>query len=155
VPAEVLAKTLDQECVDAPMPKTRDLFATTAGAPGHPTIAHQLRLYQFASVFLAVLDAERRDPAFRQVRESLERYYFPPTFAQGAHKLEQVRSAMADLAALIQPNGQSQAISGARNWLTRIGVEESNPATLGMFALRWPHHFVAVAKSLRQVKPGS
>jgi len=153
VPADALAKTLIQECVETPIPATRELFPPNADAPGYPTISQQLRLYQFASVLLAVLDAERGDPAFTSLREGLERHHFPPTFAQGAHQLEELKSAMADLVALIQPNGKPQPMSWAHNWLKRIGVEESNPATLGMLALRWPSHYAAVAKSLKKCKP--
>jgi hypothetical protein len=153
VPADALAKALIQECVETPIPKTRELFPPTSDATGYPTIAQQLRLYQFASVLLAVLDAERSNPAFTPVREALERHYFPPTFAQGARQLDELRSAMADLVTLIQPEGEPRPMSWALNWLKRIGVDESNPATLGMFALRWPSHYTAVAKSLKQSKP--
>lgn len=152
-PADSIAEDLFKECVQTPIPGTQELFSNQADA--WAAINAQMRLYQFASVLLAVLDAERRDPAFGPVREILEQRFFPSSFSEGRVQLEEVRNAMRDLVTLIQPSDEPQPMSWARDWLKRIGVHDSNPATLSLFALRWPHHYVAVAKSLREFTPVS
>jgi hypothetical protein len=150
-PADILARTLFDEFVEKQIPETRELLS--GDAKTHPMLDSQIKLYQFASVLLAVLDAERRNKAFTPVRESLERCFFPPSFAEGATVLDELRHAMSDLASLIQPDGEPRPESWARSWLARVGIDESNPATLLLFAIRWPDHYVAVAKSLREFTP--
>ncbi|HEV2436707.1 MAG TPA: hypothetical protein VG077_11975 [Verrucomicrobiae bacterium] len=109
--------------------------------------------HRFASVLLAVLDAERRDASFSPVREGLEQRFFPPTFTEGASQLEAVRQAMKNLTELIQPEGQPEPMSWAIRWLSDAGIQQDNPAVLMMFAIRWPNHFAAALEALRKFKP--
>lgn len=150
-PAQVIASQLLQQFVQEP---SVDL---PEGAPAqcgdHAALSDELRLYRFASVLLAVLDAERRDHSFSAVRDELERLFFPPRAADGRASLVCVSKAMSDLAELLQPQNDPQPMSWARRWFQRAGALESNPATLMMFALRWPHHFAAVAGALREFSP--
>jgi hypothetical protein len=113
----------------------------------------KLLLYQYASVLIAVLGAEHRDKTFLPVRVHLERHFFPPSFAQGADLLDEVRSAMRDLGVLIQPEVPRRELSWARRWLSSVGIQEDNPATLAMFAHRWPAHFATVVEALRHFRP--
>lgn len=119
------------------------------------TLDEELRLYRFASVLLAVLHAEHRTPAFSSVRIELERLFFPTRAADGRARLIFVKKAMSELAQLILTEEHPQPMSWARRWFARAGAYESNPATLMMFALRWPKHFTAVAGALREFNLGT
>jgi hypothetical protein len=150
-PARLIAAELFQQFVQEPSVDLPD------GAPAHcedrAALSDELRLYRFASVLMAVLDAEHRDQSFSAVRDELERLFFPPRAADGRALLVFVRKAMSELAELIQPQDDPQPMSWARRWFQRAGAHESNPATLMMFALRWLDHFAAVAGALREFTP--
>jgi hypothetical protein len=150
VRADELATSLFNEFVQRPIgwDETLQIDTSITSESGR-----KVRLYQFASVLLAVLDAERRDAAFSPVRECLERHFFPPTFTEGAELLEEVRHAMKDLTELIQPDGQPRPMSWAVRWLSDVGIQQDNPATLMMFVFRWPSHFATVLEALREFKP--
>jgi len=150
--ADTLATSLFEEFVEKPIgsdiPLSTDNTLTTP-------LERKIRLYQFACVLLAVLDAERSNPAFSQVREIFESKFFPPTFAEGAELLDEVKHAMKDLSDLIQPveKGKSNPMSWGLKWLNDIGIHQDNPATIVMFVLRWPHHYVAAVKALGKFDP--
>lgn len=150
VPADLLATSLFDEFVRRPISwnETLQIDTSITSASGR-----KVRLYQFASVLLAVLDAERRDAAFTPVRERLEQHFFPPTFTQGAELLEEVRHAMKELSELVQPDGQPRPMAWAVRWLSDVGIQQDNPASLMMFVIRWPKHFAAALEALREFKP--
>jgi len=150
VPAEELATGLFNEFVERPIQWDESLQIETT-----PTSAfgRKLRLYQFASVLLAVLDAERQDAAFSKVRVRLEQCFFPSKYAEGADLLEEVQKAMKDLIELVQPDGQARPMSWAVRWLSDVGIQQDNPAILMMFVIRWPSHFCTVLKALHEFNP--
>jgi len=150
-PAQLIATELFQQFVQEP--SVDFPHGAPAACEDRAALDDELRLYRFASVLLAVLDAEQRDPAFAAVRDELERLFLPPRAADGRAKLVFLRKAMSELAELIQPDDEPKPMSWARRWFQRAGAHESNPATLAMFALRWPHHFTAVAGALREFTP--
>ncbi len=113
----------------------------------------KLKLYQFACVLLAVLNEENKNTAFSPVRKHLEENFFPPTFKQGANLLDEVRFAMRDLDELFTPKEKPQPMSWAHKWFSTVAIDEGNPVTLGMFALHWTEHFIAINKSLQRFKP--
>ena len=41
----------------------------------------------------------------------------------------------------------------ARNWLSCVGVEENNPATLALFALNWMDYYIAINDALKDFNP--
>jgi len=117
-----------------------------------PAVETKIRLYQFTSTLLAVIAAAQAKPEFLPVQGHLERLFFPPT-PQGFHILLDVRGAMKDLIELLIIKDQDRANSSskagksmlwARNWLLSVGVDESNPATLALFALNWMDYYVAI-----------
>lgn len=110
------------------------------------------RLYQLAAVLMAVMGEERRNPRFLAVREHLERNVFPSSPDEGARPLEEVRTAMLDLNNLITPPGQQREMSWARAWLQDIGLEETNPVTLALFATHWLDYYIIVVDALREFK---
>ena len=44
-------------------------------------------------------------------------------------------------------------MSWARKWLLNVGVDESNPATLALFALNWMDYYILITKSLKDFNP--
>ena len=150
-PAKTIAAELFQQFVQEPSVVMPD--GAPAECEDRAALDDELRLYRFASVLLAVLDAEHRDAAFSAVRDELERLFFPARAADGRAQLVFVRKAMSQLAELIQPEGDPQPMSWALRWFQRAGVHETNPAVLDLFAIQWLDHFVAVAGTLREFNP--
>ena len=150
VQADELAGSLFDEFVQRPIEWDMDLQIDTSITSA---IGQKVRLYQFASVMLAVLDAERSNAAFSPVRDGLEQRFFQPTFSDGLEQLDEVKRAMEDLSELIQPDGQSRPMSWAMRWLNDAGIQQENPANLMMFVLRWPSFFATVVKALRVFEP--
>jgi len=118
-----------------------------------PVIETKIRLYQFSSIMLAVLNAAEKTPTFSLVQQYLEQLYFPPTLQQGVNILLDVRSAMKDLGNLLTPQEQQSQMLWARNWLLSVDVDERNPATLAVFALSWMDYYITVAESLKDFIP--
>jgi len=150
-PAKTIAAELFQQFVQEPSVVMPD--GAPAECEDRAALDDELRLYRFASVLLAVLDAEHRDAAFSAVRDELERLFFPARAADGRAQLVFVRKAMSQLAELIQPEGDPQPMSWALRWFQRADVHETNPAVLDLFAIQWLDHFVAVAGALREFNP--
>ena len=46
-----------------------------------------------------------------------------------------------------------KAMFWARDWLARIGIEENNPVTLHLLALRWMDYYITVVASLKDFDP--
>ena len=151
VEAATLAKTIFAEFIDKPFYSLPEEVSVTPEAEA--ALWAKLRLYQYASVLLAVLNEEHTNPDYLSVRVHMERTLLPPTFSQGANMLDEIRSAMKDLGDLLTPIDKPQAMSWAVRWFNSVGIDESNPVRLGMFALHWPSHFTAAAQSLRRFTP--
>jgi hypothetical protein len=149
--ADVMASCLFDEFVKRPIHGAAEVFQIDVDV-GSPS-GRKLFLYQFASVMLAVLEAEQRDKEFLRVRDWLERQIFPPSFAQGADLLNEIRPAMRELAGLLEPDGQTSPLSWALRWVVSVGIEQHDLVTLHMFAMRWLDHYILVAKSLRGFRP--
>ena len=154
VKANVLADTILAEFVDKPISSAIEQMHIKADAPEVVAALNaKLRLYQFASVLLAVLNEEQKNKSYSPVRELLERNFFPPSFSQGANMLDEVKCAMRDLDELFTPSDKPRPLSWACKWLSTVGVDESNPVTLHLFTLHWLDHFIAINKSLQRFKP--
>ncbi len=111
------------------------------------------RLYRLAAVLMALIGEERKNPRFLAVRDRIESNVFPSSPDEGASLLAEVRTAMRDLNDLLAPAGQQRWMSWARAWLQDIGVEETNPVTLHLFATHWMDYYIMVVDSLREFKP--
>ncbi len=113
------------------------------------------RLYQLAAVLMALKGEEGRNPRFLPVREHLESNVFPSSPDEGASLLAEVRTAMQKLNDLLAPAGQRKEMSWARAWLQGIGVDETNPATLALFATHWMDYYIMVVETLREFNPAA
>lgn len=108
------------------------------------------KLYQMATVLMALKGEERRNPRFLSVTQHLESKVFPSSFEEGAAVLAEIRTAMRDLNDLLAPSGQRREMSWARAWLQDIGVDETNPVRLALFATHWADYHIMVVKTLRE-----
>jgi hypothetical protein len=98
-------------------------------------------LYQFASVSLAISTEQKTDFAFRLLGQQLSRVS-PPTTAlcSATTNFQQILGADKD----VYQNWASE-------WLSEIGVNESNPAILGMFTYGWVQHYLLAVETLKGV----
>lgn len=115
---------------------------------------NKVELYQFAVVLMALLGEEQSDPKFVPVRECLEVISFPASQNERMSFLSDVKTAVMDLDDLLHPNEKEKTTdpcSWASGWFENIGVNESNPAVLAVFASSWVRHYVAVVNALRDI----
>lgn len=118
-----------------------------------PALEEKIRLYQFTTVLLGILNEADKKPEFIPVREHFERLYLPPRF--DLDSLGNVRTAMNDLSKLLslQKGDSGKAMFWARDWLARIGIQENNPIMLFSLALRWMDYYITVVNSLKDFDP--
>jgi len=125
--------------------------------PEEPAVVAKIRLYQFASLMLAILNEEQTKPSYALVRGHLERLFgfsLSPD-EKGVKLLTDVRYAMSDLSdLLILISRENPApFTWSLRWLASIGVDENNPAKLVLFSLNWIEYYKAVVDSLREITP--
>jgi hypothetical protein len=151
VAAAVLAEQLMIEFVDKPMfalPPERQPAAEAIAA-----LQAKLRLFQFAVVLLAVMTEERKSIEYAPLRIELERLFLPPTFAQGANMLDELRSAMAALSDLMTPRENPHHLSWSLKWFESVGIDESNPVVLHSFGMHCMAHFTTSVEALNKFRP--
>ena len=130
-------------------PFTKDETLRLDLDPASPC-SKKLRVYQFASLTLAILAAEQRDKSFTGVRVGLEKRYF---VEQNMELLEEVRAAMSDLSILLWPAKDiGKPLTWARAWYATVGLDEYNPARLARFSMLWFDHFKVAADCLNKIK---
>jgi hypothetical protein len=151
VNSKVLAETLFTEFIQSkPSPVPEDMHVEDAAVP---VLEAKILLYEYVTILLAILGEAEKRPQFNSVREHFERLYFPAGIDFGA--LQNVRAAMADLSTLLTPREGEvhKPLSWARDWLGRIGIEETNPVTLDLIALGWMGYYIAAVDLLKEFDP--
>ena len=99
-------------------------------------------LYQFASVSLAIASEQKTDFAFRFVDQQLARLS-PPKIT--------LYSATTHLQRILGAGEAVGYMNWAKEWLLEIGMDESNPAILGMFPCGWVQHHLLAIETLKGV----
>ena len=99
-------------------------------------------LYQFASVSLAIASEQKTDFAFRFVDQQLARLS-PPKIT--------LYSATTHLQRILGAGEAVGYMNWAKEWLLEIGMDESNPAILGMFTYGWVQHHLLAIETLNGV----
>jgi hypothetical protein len=146
----VLAQQFMVEFVDKPIyqiPEGIQVPPETVAA-----INSKARLFQFACVMMAVMVEEQKSRAYTPLRTELERLFLPPTFAQGANMLDELRTAMRDLNDLMTPRQKPHHLSWSLRWFASAGLDESNPVNLHTFAMRWMSFFSISVKALQSFR---
>ena len=99
-------------------------------------------LYQFASVSLAIASEQKTDFAFRFVDQQLASWS-PPKIT--------LYSATTHLQGILGAGEAVGYMNWAKEWLLEIGMDESNPAILGMFTYGWVQHHLLAIETLKGV----
>jgi hypothetical protein len=149
---DVLAEQFMAEFVDKPIHELRSEMQATPEA----IVAYnaKLRFFQFATVLLAVMNEEHKNPEYSPIRTELERQFLPPTFARGANVFDEIRSAMTSLSDLMTPRENPHHLTWSLKWFESVGIEENNPVVLHSFGTRWLAFFTTLTKALRSFNPG-
>jgi len=154
---KVLAETLFTEAIQkkhCDIPPEVDISSAAI-----PAINAKIQLYQFTCVLLAIITTASTKPEFSPVQNHLERLFFPPIPQEGTGILLDVRGAMSDLSNLLTTSEEDRTTKAgksmfwARDWLSRVGVEENNPVTLALFALKWMDFYTTIRDSLNDFNP--
>jgi hypothetical protein len=153
VPADQIAQSLFQVMVEEEPepahPKQYDLPRAF-----WPQFRGKMRLYREAIVLNLLLSQAQKDKRYEEVLKSYERLIFPSTPSpEGMVKLEALKHAMERISELIDPGGERKPLSWSMAWLADIGHEATNPVTLTLFATYWMDTYIAVAKSLADLRP--
>jgi hypothetical protein len=96
---------------------------------------------------------EQSNSRFSAVRKSLEGLVFTMPQEVGMPFLEDLRTAMQDLNELLSSSNERRELSWARAWFQAIGMDETNPVDLALFAVAWMDAYVAVTKGVRDLNP--
>lgn len=141
-----LAQILYEEMIERPHILAFNLVMDEAATEN---FQNKTKLYQVAAIMMAIMSVAEKDKRFNKVKDALERLIFPPSPTPVALDLvSRLRIAMADLSRLLFPANPRNQFSWARAWLSDIGVEESNPVNLAIFATQCMDYFIGARKIL-------
>jgi hypothetical protein len=118
-----------------------------------PSYKAKMWLYREAIVLMVLLSQEQKDPRYEDVLRAYERRVIgPASTPEGLAKLAVLKTAMKDLSALLDPEDE-KPLTWSRTWMTALGHDETNPATLGLFSMWWMDRAIAVANALKELRP--
>ena len=100
---------------------------------------------------MCLQQAYRANRKYEAVLRDFESLIFPQDEAKGVQLLAEIRSAMADVDSLVASGGKH--MTRAREWLSKIGADESNPARLSMLACAFMDDIAVMGKSLAKMAP--
>jgi hypothetical protein len=106
------------------------------------TMRAKITLYQYASVSLAITNEKRTDFAFRFLEQQFSRVSPPKTT---------LFSAETNLRRILGTADGVGYMTWASEWLSEIGVHETNPVVLGMFTYGWVQHHLLAIETLKGV----
>jgi hypothetical protein len=119
-----------------------------------PAFIAKMRIYREALVLLVLLAKSHDNPDYEPVLRAYEALVMPPTpDLDGMVKLEALKGAMSNLAALLTPSDDSRPLTWSRSWLSGVGHEEGDPITLTLFSTHWMDTYIAVRKSVDRLSP--
>jgi hypothetical protein len=104
----------------------------------------KIALYQYASVSLAIAVEQQNDFALRFVEQKLSRLPLAPNPSE-------LLSAIKTLGRILGTADGAGYATWASEWLSEIGVHETNPAVLGMFTYGWVQHHLLAIQTLKGV----
>jgi len=115
--------------------------------------------YLIASIALAITSNEKTHKAtaeiarcFRAVASAELLRRWPNDQDSIDLEIEQAAQDLAKLVFTDPSNDRGLSYDWARDWLLRVGIVETNPATLFMFSTRWKNHFISAAKFISGVR---
>lgn len=93
-------------------------------------------------------EEEKRNKKFLKVREMFDTLVFARFRIEKEILLQDLKNSMKELSNLISPSGKEHELTWAKTWLAGAGINETNPATLALFAFNWMGQFSTITKSL-------
>ncbi len=129
-------------------------------APGFESRAFERQrfIYLAASVAIALTNASSRDATVIEVIPHFRRLVtmeMQKRWGDRADRVDlEIERASSDYGALLFTNPQDDrglSFDWSKEWLARVGVQESNPATLFLISTAWKTQFLQTAKVLSQV----
>ena len=114
-------------------------------------------IYLAASVAIALTSAASRDKAVIQVIPHFRKLVAAEMLKRWRDGSEtvaaEVEQASSDYGALLFENPQENralSLEWSKGWLARVGVQESNPATLFLMSVAWREQFLMTARALHR-----
>ena len=108
-------------------------------------------LYRLALSLMVLLAEEQGKPELARVREQFETHVFPVSQEEGMELLAQVRLAMQRLNELLHEDTKRE-LSWAASWFKEIGIDETDPINLTLFASGWMRQYKMVTDVLRSAE---
>ena len=145
-----MARTLFAECIENDELLEKDSF----GVPPlfAQAFAEKARLYREAMGLLILLNQAKHSKEYEPVLRDYERLILPPTpIPEGVEKLDLLKVAMRDIAALIDPD--AKALNWSLHWLTDVGANDCNPVDLVLFSSYWVSLFSVMEKGISGFRP--
>lgn len=150
VPASVIAGGIFAEFVSKDEKAVPENFGVPP--PFAAAFLKKAQLYREATALLVLINLAEEEKEYEQVLREYERPVFSATPSrQGVAKLEKVRSAMAAVAELVQPD--SHALSWSVVWFSDIGFRECSPVDLTLFSSFWLSFYCTMTISIRAFRP--
>jgi hypothetical protein len=146
--APELAQSLVDAFVENPISdEHRYLHLSEAATTRYETKA---RLYRTAILLMTLGAEEQNERALTHVREHVERIVLPR--APDYLLLAELRNAMRDVSKLLEEKNDGKVIGWANAWLQDIEIDESNPAALVLLATQWMDGYLAVVRTIEELK---
>ena len=119
-----------------------------------PSFLEKMRLYREAGTLMLLGAQAQQEGCYAEVLHAYEALILPSTpTPEGLRKLDDLKAAMHDLGALLQPDGERSPLAWSMAWLDGIGHAQANAAVLTLFAAYWMDFSGAVAGSLAKLRP--
>lgn len=104
-------------------------------------------IYRLAITLMVMINEEKGNPNLLAVRERLE-YVFFTSLEDGAVWITEVEQATHKLGELMFSE-ERREFSWGIAWFKEIGIDETDPINMAMFAKKWMSQYTMVTKTVR------
>jgi len=116
-----------------------------------PNFNAKVDLYREALLLMVLVSESQKQKGLQQLLHSYESLVFGTALTvSGLQKVDAAKAAMADLAMLLNSDGNRRELSWGMLWFQDIGHSETNPVRLALFASEWMDEYIALVKTIRQ-----
>lgn len=106
--------------------------------------------YRIAIVLIVLISEEKNNEKLLILRERFEELVFGKQTHQSMELLKDIQKAMTKLKELLF--AQSPPMEWGINWLTSIGIEESNPLNVFSITTKWMDFYIACAQTIKKIQ---
>ena len=104
-------------------------------------------IYRLAVTLMVIMNEEEENPNLSEVRERIE-YLLLTSLESGEDLINEVEQAIQKLGVLLFSKERKE-FSWGISWFEEIGISETDPINLAMFAKKWMGQFTMVTKIVR------